>query len=153
MSYEKQQTHQNCHICSENIWRQYRYLLWINKSIFSHKKMSSQYWDLRLFMSILASFVNMATIVKCSSNFHKIIFYLNQCLISTVLITLNIHSSSFNVQVFKSICGKWSISPTPLNSTDRAMNLPWQYIYQKIKTRFYRGLILIITDVGTEWLA
>ena len=30
------------------------------------------------------------------------------------------------------------------------MNLPWQYIYQKIKTRFYRGLILIITDVGTE---
>ena len=31
------------------------------------------------------------------------------------------------------------------------MNLPWQYIYQKIKTRFYRGLILIITDVGTEW--
>ena len=32
------------------------------------------------------------------------------------------------------------------------MNLPWQYIYQKIKTRFYRGLILIITDVGTEWL-
>ena len=32
------------------------------------------------------------------------------------------------------------------------MNLPWRYIYQKIKTRFYRGLILIITDVGTEWL-
>ena len=30
------------------------------------------------------------------------------------------------------------------------MNLPWRYIYQKIKTRFYRGLILIITDVGTE---
>ena len=30
------------------------------------------------------------------------------------------------------------------------MNLPWQYICQKGKTRFYRGLILIITDVGTE---
>ena len=32
------------------------------------------------------------------------------------------------------------------------MNLPWQYTCQKGKTRFYRGLILIITDVGTEWI-
>ena len=66
---------------------------------------------------------------------------------------VNIHSSSFNIQVFKSICGKWSIWPTPQNATGWAMNLPWQYTCQKGKTRFYRGLVLIITDVGTECIA